>query len=256
MFMCVNAHSPLMSQNNEKKANTEHGPMDGQRLAATQALGTVWWLERVGLRADPETGGGSLLTNPVGARSGKHPARGRSKYCHDQGDSKRISNECVEDQRGADHCTEQHGGNGNEPSGRLGPLTPSDMAVRGDARDRHGENGGSQIGHGEFARAGVLDPHRDGEDHNHGVSDSGGQRIGAECSEDNPRHKEHSLDRSGSAEQLTSVSGESRSHLPTDEGPDSEGGYAASDAAMENPEAPTSANPKSTTLPVMLATKT
>jgi hypothetical protein len=57
MFMCVNAHSPLMSQNNEKKANTEHGPMDGQRLAATQALRTVWWLERVGLRADPETGG-------------------------------------------------------------------------------------------------------------------------------------------------------------------------------------------------------
>jgi hypothetical protein len=99
------------------------------------------------------------------------------------------------------------------------------MAVRGDARDRHGENGGGQVGHGEFARAGVLDPHRDGEDHNHGVSDSGGQRIGAECSEDNPRHKEHSLDRSGSAEELTSVSGESRSYFPTDEGPDSEGGY-------------------------------
>src|SRR5216683_1895757 len=138
--------------------------------------------------------------DPGGFRLSGYRGCDRDDRGDDQGDQEGIEDAGVNDERGADEGSPEHGGYGDQATPRLGSLAACDAAVGGEAGDGQGEHGGGQVGYRELAGGGVLDAHREGEDDDQRVTVRGGDRVTAERRQDDRGGEERCLHAGGGAE--------------------------------------------------------
>ena len=124
----------------------------------------------------------------------------------------------MNDQRRPDKGSDQHCGHGDQAAPRKRSLASRERAVGSGAGKGQGEHGGGQVGHCEFARGCVLDPHGDPEDDDQGVAKPFGHRVTSQCGEDHRSRKEYGLDQGGGVEQTTPVFSKARADFAAHEG--------------------------------------